>query len=258
MMIDITIDRIVNMFYRNPPGWSRPVHSIRHYDALVWFADGSNEYSFENKTIVASKGDMLLLPGNVPYSGIGLSDGMCYYVVDFLCTKPDACTEIGAPILFTPHDSEYIDNAFRSALSEWNRKRIEIELYMKAFVYSMLHTAYRDNSIQKNAMKTEDILKYIENSIENCNLTVTSLCNRFFISESQIRRNILRATGLTPVEYIKDLRLNRAKTLLINTKRSVKDISASCGFTSPYYFSRCFHEAFGMSPSDYRDCFYTM
>ncbi len=257
-MIDITIDRIVNMFYHTPSVWGRPVNSIRRYDAIVWFVGGSNEYRFADKTIVASKGDMLLLPGNIPYSGVGRSNGVCYYVVDFTCTAADAFSSIGAPVLFTPQDTEFISGAFRNAMAEWNRKYIEIDMYMKSFVYSMLYAVHKDSSMHKNARKTEDILRYIENNIGNFDLTIGMLCERFFISESQLRRNILRATGMTPIEYVKNLRLDHAKKLLINTKQSIKTIAASCGFSSPYYFSRCFHESFDLSPSDYRDHFYSM
>ena len=61
------------------------------------------------------------------------------------------------------------------------------------------------------------------------------ICGRFFISESQLRRNIKKATGLPPDEYIRRLRINRAKNELISTQWKICEISESCGFSSPYY-----------------------
>ena len=96
------------------------------------------------------------------------------------------------------------------------------------------------------------IVSYIAKNIGDSTLSVADLCRKFFISESQLRRNIQRATRLTPSEYILTLRLNRAKNELSYTDRSVMEIAARCGFASPYYFSRCFSEEMGMSPLAYR------
>ena len=62
-------------------------------------------------------------------------------------------------------------------------------------------------------------------------------------------------TGKTPVEYITDLKLQKAKNLLIDTDHSGQEISEMCGFASLYYFSRVFKAKVGSPPSTFRNIY---
>jgi transcriptional regulator GlxA family with amidase domain len=59
-------------------------------------------------------------------------------------------------------------------------------------------------------------------------------------------------TGISPGQYHLQLRLIRAKELLISTDQSIKEISYDLGFQSIYYFSRIFKNKLGVSPSEIR------
>jgi AraC-like DNA-binding protein len=61
-----------------------------------------------------------------------------------------------------------------------------------------------------------------------------------------------RETGLRPMAWLNQRRLQLAGQLLAGTRKSVTDISEACGFTTPYYFSRVFRRHFGQSPLVYR------
>jgi len=71
-------------------------------------------------------------------------------------------------------------------------------------------------------------------------------------TEAHRRRGIHRYYGTTPTEFVADVRLRRAATLLATSTRTVADIAYACGFTSASYFSRRFHEAHGASPRQFR------
>jgi len=59
-------------------------------------------------------------------------------------------------------------------------------------------------------------------------------------------------TGITPLQYLLDIRLSTAKELLINTDYSISDIATSVGYDNSLYFSRLFHKHIGLSPTDFR------
>jgi AraC-like DNA-binding protein len=59
-------------------------------------------------------------------------------------------------------------------------------------------------------------------------------------------------TGVPPVQYHLDLKILRAKEMLLYTDKSVKEISYDLGFQSIYYFSRIFKNKLGVSPSEIR------
>ncbi|MBD0278757.1 MAG: helix-turn-helix transcriptional regulator [Bacteroidota bacterium] len=58
-------------------------------------------------------------------------------------------------------------------------------------------------------------------------------------------------TGLTPVEFVRDMRLQRAKQLLDAGGNNVSEVAYEVGFSNPKYFSTCFKEKYHVSPSDY-------
>lgn len=72
------------------------------------------------------------------------------------------------------------------------------------------------------------------------------------ISYSTLRRRFKQYTGLAPNQYQLDAKIRNAKELLNNSDLSIQDIAQACGFESPYYFSRYFKSAMGLSPKQYR------
>ena len=69
------------------------------------------------------------------------------------------------------------------------------------------------------------------------------------ISPAQAATLFARAFGMSPVAYRMQARLNRARELLISTRRNVSEAAYEVGFSDPLYFSRAFHRHFGITPS---------
>ena len=72
------------------------------------------------------------------------------------------------------------------------------------------------------------------------------------IGYSYFRRMFKNFTGLSPRQYFLQLKIMRARELLLTTDKSIKEISYLLGFESIYYFSRFFKQKTGMSPSEFR------
>lgn len=252
MTADLTVERIVNVYYMQQRNWARDAFDIRQYDAVVLFVQGEIEYTFADRTVTAKAGDLLLLPGNLPYSGVRHSKDVAFYVLDFFCTDADAFTRFGAPCAFPTADFESARERFAEAVSIWDTHMADMMLRIKAILYTLLTTALSREETQRGTTPIQEILSCIADTLTDPDLSVAALCARFCISASQLRRNVLRATGLTPNEYITTLRINKAKGALSSTDKSIREIAADCGFASPYYFSRCFAKAMGITPTQYR------
>ena len=69
------------------------------------------------------------------------------------------------------------------------------------------------------------------------------------VSRRQIERLFKRYVGEVPTKYYLDMRLRRARTLLLQTAMSIMDIAVACGFQSPPHFSKCYRNLFGHTPS---------
>ena len=82
--------------------------------------------------------------------------------------------------------------------------------------------------------------------------SVAKLAKSVSLSSRQLERRLKHLTGLTPSEYLREIRLNMARTALENGDvDSVEKAAAVAGFKSHAYFSRLFRDRFGKSPSDY-------
>ena len=102
-----------------------------------------------------------------------------------------------------------------------------------------------------NAPRLIDVINLMENNIE-VPLPLPSIANRCKLSLRQIERLFHKYRGLTPSQYYLSLRLLHAKQLLLNTNRSVIDISIATGFETQSYFTACYRKHFGSSPRNHR------
>lgn len=84
------------------------------------------------------------------------------------------------------------------------------------------------------------------------NMNVDQLASEMGLGRSQFYRKIKALTNYSPVELIRNMRLKRARHLLTTTDRSVSEIGYEVGFSTPAYFSKCYREAFGETPTDLR------
>lgn len=87
--------------------------------------------------------------------------------------------------------------------------------------------------------------------IDEPNYSVNELADELFISRSQLHRKLDALTGLSTTQFIKMIRLEKAKDMLRAHKGNITEIAYQCGFSSPSYFTRSFKEYFGEAPSHF-------
>lgn len=96
-----------------------------------------------------------------------------------------------------------------------------------------------------------DIRIYIENNYSKP-ITLMSLGDTFHISPCHLQKIFKKLYGISPYEFITQLRIGKAKELLIYSNNSLTDISQRLGFGSLFAFSRAFERLCGVSPSVFR------
>lgn len=84
-------------------------------------------------------------------------------------------------------------------------------------------------------------------------ITVSKLSALGHVSPSCFNRRFKKEIGITPIEYLIEIRIERAKTMLRRKNVPVTEIAMRCGFGSNAHFSACFQNRLGISPSEYRD-----
>ena len=97
----------------------------------------------------------------------------------------------------------------------------------------------------------KEITEAIEQHMIDSDFNVTTLQETIGIGGKQLYRKLKAMTGMTPVEYIRDMRMKKAALMLNEGKFSVSEVMYTVGFSNSSYFSKCFSKAFGMTPTEY-------
>lgn len=95
----------------------------------------------------------------------------------------------------------------------------------------------------------DNLLDIVENRISDHEFGVDCLSRDMGISRPQLYRKITAITGRSPVIFIRDIRLNKALSLIRENKYNLSEIALEIGYNSPSYFSKCFHDKFGINAS---------
>ena len=90
----------------------------------------------------------------------------------------------------------------------------------------------------------------IDERMSDSELSVEELASEIGLSRVQFYRKIKSLTNYSPAELLRIMRLKRADTLLRTTEQSISEILYSVGFSSPSYFTKCYRDYFGVTPTE--------
>ena len=101
--------------------------------------------------------------------------------------------------------------------------------------------------------RIQPVMNYIESNY-NTDITYPELAKLLNVSKYHFCHLFKEATGKTVVQYINDIRIDKAYNLLKNTDMNITQVSMSVGFNDMNYFSRLFRKHKNVSPSKVRSC----
>ena len=192
-----------------------------------------------------------------------LTDVNAYDLVHQLKSNPHTCSM--PVILISDFDnSRSLLRAIRSEADDYLPKPFSCEvltaLVMKKIKATReqnvrpaeLHEAPKSPLFEKRTDKLflERLDKIIESNIDNPDFDVNTLSDMLNISRAQLYNKVKSLRGMTPVEYLRDVRLTKAEMLLKRGNISVKEVRSMVGMTDPSNFNRRFKEKFKVCPTE--------
>ena len=81
-------------------------------------------------------------------------------------------------------------------------------------------------------------------------ININNVAEHTGVSERYLRSLFSQYLNLSPLDYLNQIRINKAVELLRNTEMSIKEVCFQCGFQSPQYFSRIFKQQMGVTPRE--------
>ena len=98
-----------------------------------------------------------------------------------------------------------------------------------------------------------NLLDYMEKHLSDPNLKIEELADAVNLGRSVFYGKIKSIVGMTPVDFVRHIRMQRAQELVIKSNYPFSQIAYMVGFSDPKYFSKCFKKATGKTPSEYRN-----
>ena len=102
-------------------------------------------------------------------------------------------------------------------------------------------------------MFLERFKKAAKSHIGDANLRMDDLGSELSLSKVQMYRKVKALTGKTPAEVLREMRMQKAYSLLKQTDKTISEVAAEVGFAIPGYFSARFKKQFGINPTELRD-----
>ena len=216
--------------------------SDRPWYGLSFCESGRIVYHHDGRKIVSDRGHAILLPKGATYYLRGEETGN-FPLINFLAVGPDIHDFLSIPL--KEPERFFREYERLQKLFLYQNSRAEAMSVMYGILAGLIDEE-RDESDP-----TAAAVEYIREHLSDQNLSNEELAKQCGFSEVYLRRLFKEHRGITPKQYILDLRLKKARELLTNSGLRVSEIAELCGFSSVYHFSRAFHSAVGMPPSEY-------
>ena len=125
-----------------------------------------------------------------------------------------------------------------------------------------LEQSYRQRLMRLEPQKTDDplpgdaflarLLDVMERQLDNNTLTVDELVEEMGMGRTVFFNKLKSLTGLSPVEFIREMRIKRAAQLLEERQYNITEVTYMVGMNDSRYFAKCFKNTYGVTPSEYR------
>lgn len=241
-----------------------PGHSygpkIRSYHMIHFVLHGEGEVHINKHIFHLHAGDAFLIPaGKVSYYEASKEDPWCYAWINFLGIN----SQMYLYQLMTSSDDIYIIHDLDT--EKYNGRILELlsiqgtatSQYFQAngILYQIMSMLFQDINFRESSwgkISVADEIKFYLDTNYAEKIKLQDVAKSFGVHPNYFTRIFHEKFGVSPKQYLIDLKLKKAARLLTTTELNISVIAVSLGFDDQLSFSKCFKNAFSVSPSEYR------
>jgi AraC-like DNA-binding protein len=174
---------------------------------------------------------------------------------DLLQPRLNDMNGISIPLRLQPSRPLEFKDAFLRMVESWNSYKSPNNLEVQAIGTSLIHMIITDYTKHKSAPVHTSRLDWMNAYLQlnlSSNLSLEQMAKRANLSTSRFRTLFKEEFGISPHQYLLQLRLNHAIYLLEQTSNSIENIAEYSGFSDIHHFSKAFKNTMGHSPNQYR------
>jgi AraC-like DNA-binding protein len=254
-------------WYGFPPSWGFTDRLMSNAIAYV-ITSGSAQFSLGggSNTYDVGAGDVLLAAPEERHSLRNPpQEGSEFHTVHFMAQVYgglDAISACGFPAVLRPEPAGFrrIVGLCREMVGELDRDHAGSELLANAACAQMLGLAWREGAERlgppgadgaRGIIRLAPVFREVHTRYADP-LTLRGLADVVHLSPSYFSGFFKEVTGVSPLRYVANYRLARARELLLSSDKSVGEVAAATGFRDPFYLSRVMKHAEGVSPREFR------
>ena len=229
-----------------------PMHNIgRSHHGLLYSLEGRETYILENSTIQTEPGNVIYLPKSAHYY-VEMSDPCCVA----LCIDFETSAPMNSPAFqLTPLNNRLIKSFFTEMEHIWQIKHIGWEAECMSLLYRIMaelekqaQQRYYPSSTQKRIQPSVD---YLHEHFQDSSLRVEILAEQSGFHPRYFAKIFKDIYGVSPKQYLTQLRMERARELILSNRYTISQVAQMTGFMEIYHFSKTLKHEHGISPSDY-------
>lgn len=238
--------------------------TLTHHE-LILVLNGTGAFTIGKKKYTAEKGVLFYLPAEVQHTLKSSSQEPFYFLsVHFSYAKLNvhegSWTVSEGSEMLSPQfahklkDYYQLEDLFRRMIDCWKAKLPGYEFAAKTMLQQLLiaisQNLRKQTQNYSTSLKIEKVMHYIQQHIEH-KIALRDLAELVQLSPTYLSRSFKTITGYSIIEFVNRMKIEQAKTMLLEGDRKIKDVAQTLGFTDEFYFSRIFKKLEGISPSEY-------
>lgn len=251
--MDISKLNVIRMISANTmiiDAGARNIHTNREMSAIILKWEGETEYSQGDTTILSNGHRPMFIPKGSSYSWKCTKKGRVTIIefdTDYTCDKIFVFPEANAEKLKTLMKKVSSSEIQNSPLRHMLECKTIYEMLVTLLSTDERHTSYTP---AKRIAKIQPAIDYLnEHYYED--ISNDFLAGLTSVSTVYFRKIFTSAFGVSPIHYLHDIRIKKAKEMLESDYGTLTDVAVSVGYPNVFHFSKMFKKITGMSPGMY-------
>lgn len=262
--ITYPIQIIKHYYWKEKPSFLYSVESVNHWTLLA-IGGGSIRYGIGNHFGEATAGDIVLCPPNMEFHRTMLTPLSFFFVkFDYVEMETDSEERITYVLShlfrykFTTPEQDRLKNNFRYLLNLSSLKDKRYTLKWSSHFLNdiwMMFCMEAETLSQFDKIVHDPVMKDAKHWIDQhacSNVKLKEYAKTLKMHPVQFTRRFQAVFDMTPSQYLSSIRMEKAKSLLVQSEYTIEQIALLCGYDNGYYFSRMFTKYTKINPSKYR------
>lgn len=240
----------------------KQLNFVPDFNRFYYICEGEGGLEIDGQRFSPEPGQWFVMPSGIRQSYYTISDNTfgkywCHFTSRI--GGMDLFQMLGLPYYIDVEDQARLSQLFRMLIKYYKSTEFTAGLMVKATMMEMI-SLYLKSAIEKEGLSKQNqtfklkkiliVIHYIEQHLHE-NITVKDLADILHFHPNYFIRYFRDMTGTSPIQYVQQLKMERAQSLLTMSEATISDIADRVGMEL-YYFSRQFKKQYGLSPTEYR------